>query len=90
MELGYINTLQGQLGGFNYDNCLRNTALEAQAKMDSKIKTMKTGTTICGVIFDVSSLQVLTNFRMASRSLQTLAPRVARLWETRTARRSTT
>mgnify|MGYP003351766762 CR=1 FL=1 len=54
MELEYINTLQGTIGGFNYDNCLRNTALEAQAKMDAKIKTMKTGTTICGVIFNVS------------------------------------
>jgi len=54
MELKYIDTLQQQLGGFNYDNCLRNTALEAQSKMGAKIKTMKTGTTICGVIFKVS------------------------------------
>jgi hypothetical protein len=29
MELSYINTLQENLGGFNYDNCLRNTAMMA-------------------------------------------------------------
>ena len=51
MELGYMEALP--LGGFNYDNCLRNNAL-AQAKPDSKIKYTKTGTTICGMIFKVS------------------------------------
>lgn len=54
MELGYVETLQQNLGGFSYDNCLRNTALMAQSKMDAKIKTMKTGTTICGIIFKVT------------------------------------
>jgi len=29
MELGYIDSLQQTLGGFNYDNCLRNTAMLA-------------------------------------------------------------
>lgn len=60
MELGYIDTLQQQLGGFNYDNCLRNTAMLAQSKTGGTIKTMKTGTTICGVIFKVSAFA--TNF----------------------------
>lgn len=53
MELGYIDTLQEHIGGFNYDNCLRNTAMMAQSKIGSKVKTMKTGTTICGIIFKV-------------------------------------
>lgn len=54
MELGYISTLTTNLGGFNYDNCLRNTALLAQTKGENPIKHMKTGTTICGVLFNVS------------------------------------
>jgi 20S proteasome subunit beta 2 len=51
MDLNYINTLP--LGGFNYDNCLRNKALEANGGVNPP-KTMKTGTTICGLIFKVS------------------------------------
>lgn len=51
MELAYMKSLP--LGGFNYDNCLRNKALE-QSKQGNQVKTMKTGTTICGVIFNVS------------------------------------
>ena len=54
MELSYINTLQENLGGLNYDNCLRNTAMMAQSKVGPAVKTMKTGTTICGIIFNVS------------------------------------
>ena len=53
MELNYINTLPQ--GGFNYDNCLRNTALMNHAKNGAKAMShMKTGTTICGLIFKVS------------------------------------
>ena len=52
MELNYVNTLP--LGGFNYDNCLRNKALEANLAPDKKLSYTKTGTTICGVIFKVS------------------------------------
>jgi len=52
MELNYINSLP--LGGFNYDNCLRNKALEANLSADKKLSFTKTGTTICGIIFDVS------------------------------------
>jgi len=48
MELDYIKKLP--LGGFNYDNCLRNTAM-ATAISSNPVKTMKTGTTICGIIF---------------------------------------
>ena len=53
MELGYMNALP--VGGFNYDNCLRNNALDA-SRPENKIKTTKTGTTICGLLFDVSDL----------------------------------
>jgi hypothetical protein len=53
MELQYMQALP--LGGFNYDNCLRNQALLAN-NMASAPKTMKTGTTICGVIFKVNNL----------------------------------
>ncbi len=52
MELNYLN--QVPLGGFSYDNCVRNTALQAQTKMAPQMKFTKTGTTICGCIFDVS------------------------------------
>lgn len=53
-ELGYMKSLP--VGGFNYDNCLRNNALEAAAKPGqvNKDRFMKTGTTICGLIFNVS------------------------------------
>ena len=44
------------LGGFNYDNCLRNKALEANLKPDKKLKFTKTGTTICGAVFAVSEI----------------------------------
>jgi len=61
MELSYINTLQENLGGFNYDNCLRNTAMMAQSKVGPAVKTMKTGTTICGIIFNVSRRTCMLN-----------------------------
>ena len=51
MDLDYIKTLP--LGGFNYDNCIRNKALETSGGVVPP-KTMKTGTTICGIIFKVS------------------------------------
>lgn len=51
MDLDYVKTLP--LGGFNYDNCIRNKALEANGGVLPP-KTMKTGTTICGIIFKVS------------------------------------
>ena len=42
--------------GFNYDNCLRNKALLANIGMglNTNISNMKTGTTICGLIYKVS------------------------------------
>ena len=52
VELNYLD--QVPLGGFNYDNCLRNTALEAQTNVAHKTTYTKTGTTICGAIFNVS------------------------------------
>ena len=52
MEFKYMDALQ--MGGFNYDNCLRNKAMLAQSKTGTQVKTMKTGTTICGIIFKVS------------------------------------
>ena len=54
VELNYLQ--QVPLGGFNYDNCIRNTALEANARSNHKTTYTKTGTTICGVVFDVSAL----------------------------------
>ena len=60
MDLQYINALP--LGGFNYDNCLRNKALVENAKGGpTTVKTTKTGTTICGVIFNVSLFIELTD-----------------------------
>ena len=48
MDLPYITQLtEGR--GFNYDNCLRNTALLEHAGVQQT--HMKTGTTICGAIF---------------------------------------
>ena len=53
MELDYLKTLN--LGGFNFDNCIRNKAMSESGILQAP-KTMKTGTTICGVIFKVSLL----------------------------------
>ena len=50
MELDYINALN--LGGFNYDNCIRNKAIESGAGVLPP-RAMKTGTTICGAIYKV-------------------------------------
>jgi len=50
VELNYLE--QVPLGGFNYDNCIRNTALEANVKTSNKLSYTKTGTTICGVVFN--------------------------------------
>ena len=52
VELNYLE--QVPLGGFNYDNCIRNTALEANVKTKNQLSYTKTGTTICGVVFNVS------------------------------------
>lgn len=41
------------VGGFNYDNCLRNKAL-TEAKPGNQQKYTKTGTTICGLVIKVS------------------------------------
>ena len=53
MELDYLKTLP--IGGFNYDNCIRNTAMVGSG-ISSAPKTMKTGTTICGIIFKVPNI----------------------------------
>jgi hypothetical protein len=52
MELNYLSSLPQ--GGFNFDMCIRNKALAESATMSQPVKTMKTGTTICGVIFKVN------------------------------------
>ena len=51
MELNYLNTLP--TGGFNFDNCIRNKAMAEATGMSQPVKTMKTGTTICGIIYEV-------------------------------------
>ena len=55
MELDYIKTLN--LGGFNYDNCIRNKAIESGAGVLPP-RAMKTGTTICGAIYKVSKSEM--------------------------------
>ena len=52
MNTEYMNSLP--VGGFNYDNCIRNNALTETAMSGGKMTHMKTGTTICGCIFKVS------------------------------------
>lgn len=53
MELSYLDALPK--GGFNYDNCLRNKAIEQNTAGAGTTgqKHMKTGTTICGIVFKV-------------------------------------
>jgi hypothetical protein len=57
MDLKYMEALPAE-AGFNYDNCLRNKALLANRGMglQTNIATMKTGTTICGLIYRVSDI----------------------------------
>jgi hypothetical protein len=55
MELSYLSTLPQ--GGFNFDMCIRNKALAESSAMSTPVKTMKTGTTICGIIFKVRKLE---------------------------------
>ena len=57
MELSYLSTLPQ--GGFNFDMCIRNKALTESSAMSTPVKTMKTGTTICGIIFKVRILECL-------------------------------
>jgi hypothetical protein len=57
MELSYLSTLPQ--GGFNFDNCIRNKALAESSAMSTPVKTMKTGTTICGIIFKVRKREYL-------------------------------
>ena len=55
-SVAYVDSLP--LGGFNYENCLRNKAMLANAKssdgLANNLKHAKTGTTICGIVFKVS------------------------------------
>ncbi len=59
MELDYLNALPQ--GGFNFDNCIRNRAI-AESGIASLPKTMKTGTTICGVVYKVSHFPSIDSF----------------------------
>ena len=98
MELNYIETLP--LGGFNFDNCIRNTALAAQ-NIVTPPKSMKTGTTICGVIWKVSRINQILYINQLYYLILTLHNRMVFAWllilellyvqslVTRTARRST-
>ena len=71
MELQYMKALEGQVGGFNYDNSLRNRALiESKAENKTSLQYTKTGTTICGVVFKVSLIpSTKLGYRMAFVSL---------------------
>ena len=96
MELEYLKALP--TGGFNFDNCIRNRAL-AESGMIQQPKQMKTGTTICGVIYKVSPClylpflppwHLLTLLSRTEWSWpQTPEPQAGLSWVTRTARRST-
>ena len=57
MELNYLQTLP--TGGFNFDMCIRNKALAESSHATIPFKTMKTGTTICGIIFKVSIVAII-------------------------------
>ena len=67
MELNYLSTLPQ--GGFNFDMCIRNKALAESSAMSTPVKTMKTGTTICGVIFKVRRFETykLSHFSITSQ-----------------------
>ncbi|KAJ8267457.1 hypothetical protein COCON_G00126290 [Conger conger] len=43
--------LETHNGGFNFENCCRNSQLEASSAQDIKLKARKTGTTIAGMVF---------------------------------------
>lgn len=92
MNTDYIKQLP--VGGFNYDNCIRNKALlESNALGENKLSHMKTGTTICGAIFNVSSyfVKVLSHFKLKYRKVLSSPPipelQVDQPSETRTVRR---
>lgn len=44
----YLDVIQQQRGGFNFENCLRNAMLAKQAGYQA-LRAQKSGTTICGV-----------------------------------------
>ena len=88
MELSYVDDVPR--GGFNYDNCLRNKALlEAGSKGKQQLQYTKTGTTICGCVFNVSfncSKKLLINLcRTVLCSLLIRERLPVPLWLTKTA-----
>ena len=88
MELQYIKALEGQVGGFNYDNCLRNKALiESKTENKTSLQYTKTGTTICGVVFKVSinNFQNKLGYRMEYALLPIPGLQVVPLSETKIA-----
>ena len=87
MNTEYMNSLP--VGGFNYDNCIRNNALVETAMSGGKLTHMKTGTTICGMIFKVSLFPKVINllYRMESFSLPIPEPPEEPLSETKIAKR---
>jgi hypothetical protein len=86
-SIDYVENLQ--LGGFNYENCIRNHAIASNLKAGKQqFKQASTGTTICGVIFKVRIC--INQKRMEFAWLLTRELLADPLWEIRTARRSTT
>ena len=54
-SVDYVDSLP--LGGFDYQNCLRNKAMLDNAKdsgLAGQLQHAKTGTTICGIVWKVS------------------------------------
>ena len=72
MELNYLNTLP--TGGFNFDNCIRNKAMAEATGMSQPVKTMKTGTTICGIIYEVRKKPI--KFRFMNHAAMILLTRI--------------
>jgi hypothetical protein len=94
--LSYIDSLP--LGGFNYDNVIRNKAMLAAVAnkgASAQLKTAKTGTTICGIVFKVSLPKSIANFCALRNRMELPSVPIPELLEaaslvTRTARRSIT
>uniref|UniRef100_A0A0E9TLT6 Uncharacterized protein n=1 Tax=Anguilla anguilla TaxID=7936 RepID=A0A0E9TLT6_ANGAN len=55
-----LSECQAQFGGFSFDYCKRNALLEAEiTKLGCSVPAArKTGTTICGVVYKVTTVRV--------------------------------
>lgn len=64
-QVSYVDSMA--LGGFNYDNCIRNKAMLANVKdkgASGQLRLAKTGTTICGIVFKVRNPPTLSELSL--------------------------